>query len=117
MWSALSLEARGALGVTRGATWATGGWPRMGRCVMAICVVGVRDAARSHSCEAATTVWTVAMATSNVGSPSGAINVGAARVKPDGGRQGRYSAVTRVRGRSGKGPRPTMKGGHPWRAC
>jgi hypothetical protein len=95
MWSASSPEAKGASGVTGGAAWATGGWPRMRRCVVAICAVRAapmarscsraRDTARSRSCEAATVAWIVAMAATNKESVAGAIDAGATRVKPGGG--------------------------------
>jgi hypothetical protein len=98
MWSALSPEARGASGVTGRAVWVTRGWPRMRRCAVAICAVSaapmarscsrVRDAARSRSYEAATTIWIIVMAATNAESTTGAIGARAARVKPDGGRRG-----------------------------
>jgi hypothetical protein len=85
----VDVESRGegALGVNGGASWATGGWPRVRRCAVAIWVVRAapmarscsraRDAARSHSCEASTTAWMVAMAVTSAESVEG---VGGAQV-------------------------------------
>jgi hypothetical protein len=98
MWLASSLEARGASGVTGGASWATGGWSRMRHYAIAIWAIRAtpmghscsraRDAARSRSCEAAMATWVVAMAATNAKSVAGAVDAGAVRVKPDRGRRG-----------------------------
>jgi hypothetical protein len=72
-----------------------------------------RDAARSRSCEAATTPWMVA---TNWESVAGAVEdattsvqAGAARAgKPGGEPRRRRYAVTVVGGASGRGPRPAM---------
>jgi hypothetical protein len=87
----------------------------MRRCTVAICAVRAapvarscsraRDAARSRSCEAATTACIVAMAASNAGLVAVAISAGAARVKPDGG------VATRVRGRQGEAEADDEGGG------
>jgi hypothetical protein len=84
--------------VTGGAAWAAEGWSRMRRCAVAICTVRAapmtrscsraRDASRSRACEAATTSWIVAMASTNAESVAEAVGAGVARVKPDGGRRG-----------------------------
>jgi hypothetical protein len=86
------------------AIWAVRAAPMARSCSRA------RDAARSRSCVAATTVWRVAMAVTNTESVAGAVDARAVRVKPDGGRRGRCCAGKRLPRR---GPRPAMKGGHP----
>jgi hypothetical protein len=89
----------------------------MRRCTVAICAIRVapmarscsraRNAAHSHSCEAATAAWIVAMAATNAESATGVISAGAVRVKPGGGRRERGCAGERAPRR---GPRPSMKG-------
>jgi hypothetical protein len=82
MWSTSSLEVRGALRLSGGASWTTEGGSRMRRCVVAIWTVKAapmarscfraRDVAHSRSCEVARAAWMVAMAETSAESVEGA---------------------------------------------